>query len=509
MATKEALKTLPHKTVVTLTYHEITQDPRVFKQARALVEAGHQVHAFCAQLPGFVATETVQGIKITRFDWEASDWVRPDSLADFPFLKRSKQVATELFEPFAQSATRFHQKKAGLAELITPQDWEKLDLGYYKKFKGKERKTRKAEYLKTNLKLTIKQLPKRLFGGGAQLNPIELRGMGKSLGRDFRDLYQLTSLVFAGNLQRVVGDLRPDVVHAHDLYCLPGGINLAQSVGAKLIYDAHEYEPSRATKMQVGSEDFVKDLEDDCLEHVDHLITVAAALADLYGARFAGPPPSLIFNAPEVDLDNVFTASDTAPHIIPIRTRAAVSDQTPLVVFTGGIQQGARGMDKVLEALTELPEVHLATLGPRHEASDEWFLKHAETFGVKDRVHLCDAVPAADVCATIQSANAAIIPIQDASISYRFSMPNKLFEAAFAGLPICVSNLPEMLAFVTDLGIGRGMDQTDPHSIAGAVRDVLDNPQSYEAAPEKREKLATYYSWPAQVSRLLAIYDTL
>jgi UDP:flavonoid glycosyltransferase YjiC (YdhE family) len=85
-------------------------------------------------------------------------------------------------------------------------------------------------------------------------------------------------------------------------------------------------------------------------------------------------------------------------------------------------------------------------------------------------------------------------------------MPNKLFEAAYASLPICVSNLPEMAAFVERLGIGAVMDQTSPESIAETIMKVLANPAAYVPSERAQEILKREYSWTHQAESLLNVY---
>ena len=55
--------------IFSLNYHEITEDPRVFKQARSLTDLGHDVTVFCDLKPGFREEETLHGVGIRRFAW--------------------------------------------------------------------------------------------------------------------------------------------------------------------------------------------------------------------------------------------------------------------------------------------------------------------------------------------------------------------------------------------------------------------------------------------------------
>jgi glycosyltransferase involved in cell wall biosynthesis len=88
-------------------------------------------------------------------------------------------------------------------------------------------------------------------------------------------------------------------------------------------------------------------------------------------------------------------------------------------------------------------------------------------------------------------------------------MPNKLFEVAFAGVPICVSNLPEMSKFVSELGIGVIMDETRPDSIAGSIAFVLKNKGRFALTDAAKQILQEKYCWPRQAENLLQAYGEL
>jgi glycosyltransferase involved in cell wall biosynthesis len=88
-------------------------------------------------------------------------------------------------------------------------------------------------------------------------------------------------------------------------------------------------------------------------------------------------------------------------------------------------------------------------------------------------------------------------------------MPTKLFEAAFSGIPLCVSDLPEMRRFVEVFGIGRVMDQSNPEKIAQAVREVFENRQNYSLTEQSRNRLRQEYGWGAQSHKLAKLYEDL
>jgi glycosyltransferase involved in cell wall biosynthesis len=88
-------------------------------------------------------------------------------------------------------------------------------------------------------------------------------------------------------------------------------------------------------------------------------------------------------------------------------------------------------------------------------------------------------------------------------------MPNKLFEMSLSGLPVCVSKLPEMEAFVEREGVGVTMDETDPADIARAMREAYARRRELAAAGDRHAALAGRYSWERQAERLVEVYQRL
>jgi glycosyltransferase involved in cell wall biosynthesis len=300
-------------------------------------------------------------------------------------------------------------------------------------------------------------------------------------------------------MSRLIFKERPTIIHSHDLYPLAGAILLAQRTGAKIVFDAHEIETERVPPMPPDLKAYVDRLERRLLERTDRVVVCCDSSADFYANRFAGPRPSVVLNSPAPSNRRSFD----------LRERCGVDEFTPLIVYTGGVGREARGLHLALEALAMLPAFHLAVLGPRHAKNDQWLLDVAVATSTRARLHLLDPVKHDQVVSAIAGADVGICLIQDVSLSYRFAMPNKLFEMAFAGIPLVVSNLPEMGRFVSENSIGATVDQTDPKSIAAAITAVYAARESYALEPQRLSELTGKYSWPVQAQKLTELYSSL
>src|SRR5581483_4150715 len=105
-----------------------------------------------------------------------------------------------------------------------------------------------------------------------------------------------------------------------------------------------------------------------------------------------------------------------------------------------GVWSG-RGLEQLIEAVRLLPDEYvLAVLGERRAPKDEKLRKRARSAGVADgRLRLHEPVPA-----VLAGADVAALPIQNTQLSHYYAMPNKIFDAVMAWIPVAVADLPEM-----------------------------------------------------------------
>jgi len=123
-------------------------------------------------------------------------------------------------------------------------------------------------------------------------------------------------------------------------------------------------------------------------------------------------------------------------------------------------------------------------------------------------MHAVPAVPPEELIDFIASGDVAVIPLPDVCLSYRYALPNKLFEALFANLPLVTSDLQDMGEFVVTHGLGEVFAQGDVTSLRAALRLVLKQRERYVDAAQ-REWLRQSLSFDREVADLLTCYRRL
>ena len=162
-----------------------------------------------------------------------------------------------------------------------------------------------------------------------------------------------------------------------------------------------------------------------------------------------------------------------------------------------------------MEAVLRVPDAVLVLLG--YGPWRDELVAAAAAPPYLGRVFVLDAVTPDELLAWIASADAAVMAIEDTSPNYRFTTPNKLFEAMAAGVPVVASDLPGMAAIVRETGCGVLVDPGSVESIAEGLRQVLlATPEDRAAMVERcvRAHLDTY-DWENQEGRLLELVRPL
>ncbi|WP_152354400.1 glycosyltransferase [Brachybacterium subflavum] len=295
----------------------------------------------------------------------------------------------------------------------------------------------------------------------------------------------------------------PEVVHANDTNTLVPALAvqlLARREGrrVRIVFDSHELWRHR----NVGERRLLAPLLEALIEHVavpraDAVITVSPSIADWLQRTYdLRSRPLLVRNVPAAG-----PVPERAQGVL--RERAGLAEDD-LVIAYGGRLTTARGIEETIAALPHLDaRVHFVLLGYGEADYERSILAAARAAGVQDRVHLVGAVAPAEVSAALADGDVAVVHVQPVCLSYRFALPNKLFESIRAGLPIAAADLPDMRAVVEELGVGEVFEGSDPVELAAALQRILASPEDYR---ERAREAAPDLTWEDEATGLLEAY---
>ena len=279
------------------------------------------------------------------------------------------------------------------------------------------------------------------------------------------------------------------VIHCHELVPILISLHLKFRTGCKIIYDAHELETEcRTNRFDKSMKLVYKLVEKVGINNASTMITVSNSIRNWYAEKYPRAEINVIYNCPEICVDISTTT--------PIKT----SNENVSFIYCGAIVPG-RGIDLYLETFAEYPDKMLYFLG------DGTLVETVKQFSGKYKnIEYLGKVKPDKVVNALRIADVSLCLIEDTTLTSRYCMPNKLFESAVAGLPLIVSNLPDLREFIEkhDAGWVSNYDQSDLEVIISSLKrsDVL-------AKSQNLVEFDQLFSWDAEKYKLIDIYTRL
>lgn len=321
-----------------------------------------------------------------------------------------------------------------------------------------------------------------------------VRGLGE---RAYRTIALGTYWV---NATRAALRFSPDVVHANDGNTLVPALAVKalspQDVG--IVYDSHELWRHRNIRPDRWLAPALERVTEALgVARADGLITVSPSIAEwLRDTYHLAETPVLVRNVPAAG-----PLPDPSTGVL--RERAGLGPEAKVIAYGGRITT-SRGIEETIAALAHLGEdVHFVLLGYGEAEALRNVRAEAERFGVAERVHLVGAVAPDEVSAALADGDVAVVHVRPVCLSYRFALPNKLFESIRAGLPIAAADLPDMRAVVEERGVGEVFRGTSAEDLAAALTSILEDPERYRA---RAREAAPHLTWEHEAAHLLALY---
>jgi glycosyltransferase involved in cell wall biosynthesis len=292
----------------------------------------------------------------------------------------------------------------------------------------------------------------------------------------------------------VVREVRPVLIHCNDYNTMWVGVAARLMGGITVVYDSHELWPDRNGRREprwwLIACEFL-------FVHLAHrTITASPGYAEVMARRYRISRPSVIRNIPDASM--LLAGSENGD------SRSAAPEGEPVALYVGALTTG-RGLELSIMALNHLDGVRLRLVGPARPAYLDELVRLARAEGVTDRVEFVGAVTPAELVQTIREADVGLALIQPVCLSYRMSLPNKVFEYVAAGLPVLGSDLPAISELVNEHRIGLLAEPGEVEDVAAKLGEMLE-PERNGAFRDAAREAAGVLNWDREAERLAAVY---
>jgi glycosyltransferase involved in cell wall biosynthesis len=271
---------------------------------------------------------------------------------------------------------------------------------------------------------------------------------------------------------------RPDRILSIDLDTLPGCVSAGKLIRRKVVFDSHEYFPEVP---ELQNRPMVKRmwlrLERFFVPKIDKGYTVCRSIADIYQQKY-GVPFDVVRNLPQRK------KIDQGPVV--------VKPSVFTMVYQGAVNVG-RGITETIDAMPLLEDVRLVVVGDGDSMPQ--VKERVRQLGLEDRVEFVGKVPFAQLSQYTTRAHVGLCLLENLGLNYYYSLPNRIFDFAQAGVPVLASNFPEIRAVVHTYNTGVLVDDLQPQTIANAIRQLITDKEAYDAMCRNALSVAETLVW--------------
>ncbi len=256
-----------------------------------------------------------------------------------------------------------------------------------------------------------------------------------------------------------------DVILANDLDTLLPAYIISRIKGKRLVYDCHEYftEAEGLTGRSFPKRIWEK-IEGWIFPKLKYVFCVNETVANIYTAKY-DVPIRVVRNIPFLESNQVQVS----------RRELGLPEDKKIVLLQGAYIDPDRGGAELVESVKYTQAVLLLIIGAGRDIEN--LKQKVKELNLEADVKFMPRMPFAELRKYTAVSDLGISIDKPVHLNYTYSLPNKLFDYIHAGIPVLVSNLPELKRIVNNWQVGMVLDEVTPHKVAAAIMEALQSPE--------------------------------
>lgn len=274
------------------------------------------------------------------------------------------------------------------------------------------------------------------------------------------------------------------VVHAHDYTALELGARLGQEHGVPFIYDSHEWWLGRQRQYRptpIIDRNEAR-TEAELASKAAAVITVGESIAQLMQS--------------ERGLKKVFVVRNSFPSGGDNSKKVVTPPQG--IIYAGRID-AYRELEVTMDVARKI-SLPICWMG---EHENQWSASHVPR-ARKLGIEVLSSQPITAVTTAMQNAGLVFVTHSNQFESHRLAMPNKLFHAVHAGVPMIATNVTELARIVRQYDIGELYEPGDSKSMEEAIARAISR---HSELISNVKAARTELSWDRDAQVLRDIYS--
>jgi glycosyltransferase involved in cell wall biosynthesis len=283
-----------------------------------------------------------------------------------------------------------------------------------------------------------------------------------------------------------------DILVSNDLDTLTANY-LASFIRKKpLVYDAHEYFTE--VPELVGrpfTKNVWKKIEQILLHKIKYSYTVCESIAGIYHKMY-GIDMRVVRNLP----------------LRSIKTTPYVTDShlpKDFVIYQGSLNLG-RGLELLIDSFQFISNLKCVIAG--NGDLQAILQRRVIAKNLEDRIIFIRKIPFEQLKTITQKAILGISIEENLGLNYYYALPNKLFDYIQAGIPVLVSDFPEMSKIVHHYGVGEVFVSRQAEDLALQIESMVNKGQR-KIWEQNLAIAAEELCWENEEKELLKIYEKL
>lgn len=286
-------------------------------------------------------------------------------------------------------------------------------------------------------------------------------------------------------------DTNAELIHANDLTALIPAYFAAKKMKAALVYDAHEINTENySRKRKVVYSALMKFIEQFLVKRVDLMVSVSNAAAEYFRDTYKINKPLVVTNcAMKDDIQCVFQDKVQG-----------------FEVLNHGQFYNGRGYDIMVQAckyLNDYPEIALAIRG--YGELEAYLREEAKKLENKKQFVFYPPVDTKELITYASKSHVGVAITEPISLNFKFSISNKIFEYAAAGLPVIMSDIPEHRYLNDKYKFGIVLTDNSPKQFADAVIKLYKDRNLYKEFSENAIRMSQDINWEKEFDKLLVL----
>ncbi|MFK5959170.1 MAG: glycosyltransferase [Lutibacter sp.] len=275
-----------------------------------------------------------------------------------------------------------------------------------------------------------------------------------------------------------------NILLSNDLDTLLPNFMMSKLLQIPLVFDSHELFSELPSIRGRYSQKVWRFLENWLVPKQKYFFTVSGSIANWFYENY-GVKPLVLKNFPRY------------------KNTPFKEAQHKYILYQGSLNKG-RGLLALIKAMQtiEIP-LKIAGEGPYKSKIEKKIIE----LKLENKVLLLGNLDPEKLVLITQNATLGISLEEDLGLSYRYSLPNKLFDYIQAKTPVLATYLPEIKNVVESYKVGEIIEDHSPKNIVKGISKILENGKYYYQL--NLEEASKELIWENQEKMLLSFFRNI